>query len=306
MKYTESELTFIQGNLNMTDAEIAKGIGRTEKAIRTQRRRMSCLKVKHLNPAKWTQAEIDNYIELWGKHTGDQLAKIYEVTRRAICHVNNRLGLKKGTDWKSYIHRVTYKHTLNPRARRKDAREIGSIAIRKNGTFIKKEKGWQGLHIYNWIKAGNPKPRGSWLIFKDGNIHNCDVSNLELRLRKTPKVPKEPKERKPRSTKKQINEIQRLLKQQQKEAQKALRLAKKEERLREQERKRKAREEKENRIKIENEWHKARRAKEPKRIPTRVIDYSQLRAVRVDHKTIIYVRPDANVEKIIKQYSKAS
>jgi hypothetical protein len=297
MKYTESELTFIQGNLNLTDAEIAKGIGRTEKAVRTQRRRMSCLKVKHLNPAKWTQTEINNYIELWGKSTGDQLAQIYQVTRRAICHANNRLGLKKGTDWKSYIHRVTYKHTLNPRSKRKDAREVGSIAIRRNGTFIKKEKGWQGLHIYNWINSGNPKPRGSWLVFKDGNIHNCEVSNLELRIRKAPKVPKEPKERKPRSTKKQMNENQRLLRQQQKEAQ---------QRIREQERKRKAREEKENRMRIENEWHKARKAKEPKRIPTRVIDYSQLRAVKIDHKTTIYVRPDANVEKIIKQYSKAS
>lgn len=48
------------------------------------------------------------------------------------------------------------------------------------------------------------------------------------------------------------------------------------------------------------------RKREPVRYATRVINLNEQVAIRVNNKTIIYVRPGANVEEIMRKYSRSS
>lgn len=62
-------------------------------------------------------------------------------------------------------------------------RSVGSERVNRDGYRERKvaePKKWKMVHVLNWEAAHGPVPRGSVLIFKDGDKNNCDVSNLLL------------------------------------------------------------------------------------------------------------------------------
>jgi hypothetical protein len=318
--WTADQLKYISDNMNLTDKELSLNIGKTEKAIRTKRRRQGLRKAERvLCPSKWDQPEIDAYVSLWQVKTGKELAAHYGVTRRAICHINQKLSLKKGEAWKSEIAKISYQHQKNQRKKRKDAKSIGYITTRKNQkgliiTWILTESGWQQMHIYNWLQAGREIPKGYALYFKDRNPENHNLENIELKSRgdiarenkveyykKHPSkrskiIPREKKEYASKEEKEHQQQAKRLRKEQ-------LKLekikAKQEERRRILESKKQA--------KAELEWQRAsKRNKREKKLPNRPLNLASKIAVKIDHKTIVYVNPGTDIEMIRRQYLKAS
>ena len=60
---------------------------------------------------------------------------------------------------------------------------IGTERINTDGYYERKvadPNKWRGVHVLNWEQVHGPVPKGSCLIFKDGNRLNCDVDNLLL------------------------------------------------------------------------------------------------------------------------------
>lgn len=39
---------------------------------------------------------------------------------------------------------------------------------------------WRLLHLHNWEQVNGPIPEGHVITFKDGDPHNCDISNLRM------------------------------------------------------------------------------------------------------------------------------
>jgi hypothetical protein len=66
----------------------------------------------------------------------------------------------------------------------------GVISIRKDQTgiayqYIRLALGkWEPLHRIKWVKEHGAIPRGTCIVFKDGDSMNCDLDNLELITRK--------------------------------------------------------------------------------------------------------------------------
>lgn len=160
-----------------------------------------------------------------------------------------------------------------------------------------KERVWQQLHVYNWLKAGNEIPEGYILRFKDGNTLNAKLNNLQLmhrgeslklnRAARGTGVKDEAAARK--KARRQLPKIEREMIKRQRQAEKEKAKA---ERLKQ---------------KLEKEKAFAQKfLQEKKRFETKKIDLSKCIAVRINHKTVIYVKPGTDIEKIKKQFTKAA
>lgn len=63
---------------------------------------------------------------------------------------------------------------------------MGTISLRyhknddKHYRYIKTPEGWVLFHRHNWEKANGKIPPGHVLTFLDGDISNCDISNLKM------------------------------------------------------------------------------------------------------------------------------
>ena len=60
---------------------------------------------------------------------------------------------------------------------------VGSMRKQVDGYWyikVEEPKKWIALHQKNWIEVNGPIPEGKFLKFKDGNLNNCDASNLYL------------------------------------------------------------------------------------------------------------------------------
>lgn len=276
--------------------------------------------VNKLDLKNWTQNQLDKYLEQWKVCTNKQLSAIYGISERNVNYLNTRFNLKKSKEYKSEIYRLTYVNTVATRKKRKDAKSVGEIVTRKNANgknlaYILTDNGWQRLHVYNWQQAGNEIPTGYVLYFKDRNPENCEVDNLELRTRAdvanenrdgfysknpTKKFLKSltPPQRRQYYT--QTKEQKKIEREQRKEQKKL-------DRIKEQEAKRKERIEKSKRSNVEREWQAAsKRNRTVKRLADRPLDLSSKIAVKLDHRTTVYVKPGTDIEMIRKQYLKAS
>jgi hypothetical protein len=194
----------------------------------------------------------------------------------------------------------------------------GVVSIRNNKGILSKWirvecSKWQQLHHYNWLKAGKEIPKGNILIYKDGDPLNCELSNLECisrtanlnrnkqgttaaermtkrwRKKKDPEFAKElaeaerlkKKELKKAANKKRRIEtvkfekrIAKVLKQKQKiEAKKSIEL-----------------------IKVQKE------RQQEKRFEMKPVDLSNLEPLRIDHKTIVYLKPGQDKQAVIEKY----
>lgn len=60
---------------------------------------------------------------------------------------------------------------------------VGSVRKQVDGYWyikVEEPKKWVALHQKNWIEVNGHIPEGKFLKFKDGNLDNCDASNLYL------------------------------------------------------------------------------------------------------------------------------
>lgn len=159
-------------------------------------------------------------------------------------------------------------------------------------------KKWEHLHLYLWKKTGNEIPAHHVVRFKDGDTLNCVLQNLEL----TPKYKHLALNRDAFFEKNNHKFGPRQLK-----------------KVREKkvitEARNQARESKKIRRRIEREKpvspvNKGRELfLSPKRnervLATKKVDLSKCIAVKVDHRTTIYVRPGTDIEKIKSKYTRA-
>ena len=71
-----------------------------------------------------------------------------------------------------------------------NTKPVGTINVRLDSQnrpyqYIKiKDSHWELLQRYVWTKANGEIPRGSVVIFLDGNYLNCELSNLQVITRK--------------------------------------------------------------------------------------------------------------------------
>ena len=95
--FTEKEAEYIKNNLDKTDAELGKALGRTPIAINDYRVKYKLYKdVKTI----WTKEEIqyvkDNYLRKTDAEIGNDLGK----KLRAVKTLRNKLGLSKAQNIK--------------------------------------------------------------------------------------------------------------------------------------------------------------------------------------------------------------
>lgn len=60
---------------------------------------------------------------------------------------------------------------------------VGSIVVSSDGYCKIKTaepRTWEYLHRKNWEAAHGPIPKGKLVVFRDGNIRNYSIENLEL------------------------------------------------------------------------------------------------------------------------------
>ena len=70
----------------------------------------------------------------------------------------------------------------------KNKAPIGTVRVRHNFArnrhylYIKIDNagGWRELHRVVWEQENGPQPRGSNIVFKDGDYNNCHIDNLEM------------------------------------------------------------------------------------------------------------------------------
>lgn len=170
---------------------------------------------KHHKPRQYWSPEQEDIVR---KHYADTTPQRMEellnniFSSRQIGHKAKAMGIRKSqayremhgchetgrkrvgsTPWnKGTTYRAGGRSSLTrfkPGAIPKNIRPVGSTRINVYGYVeIKIAEGnfqWRLLHRENWKKHhGEYPPRGTALVFKDGNKQNCAIDNLELLTRK--------------------------------------------------------------------------------------------------------------------------
>jgi hypothetical protein len=193
--------------------------------------------------------------------------------------------------------------------------------------MIMTEQGWMYLHTYNWLQAGNIIPEGHVLKFIDDDFSNPELSNLKLTTRREimqdacALKPTKPKKEKPAKAPRPKGSFTKtaLMRQAQRERQ-VIRLQLRAQKADEnREEKRQARIEEKQRLErlrglarkqkeVESKWEAQSHSnrKREKVFKTKVVDYSKLQSVRIDHRTVIYAKPGQDINSIIQRYKKSA
>lgn len=149
---------------------------------------------------QWTAAEDATLTTLYAQVTAREIGEILGRTRASVKNRTQTLGLVKpgenqgswlkgGTPWnkgKSYTAGGRSAETqFKKGARPPNVHEVGHVRINSDGYLdIKVAPGkrqWVQLHRHNWKQHYGSYPHPDMAVaFKDGNKHNCDISNLEL------------------------------------------------------------------------------------------------------------------------------
>ncbi len=280
---------------------------------------------------KWSSAETLLLIENFDLYTRKELAEQLNVSEGSIKRKAYDLKLKKTTAALESIYKRPnagqFKKGSLPHNTLSD--NVISTRVDSSGRVLKYIRiglgKWVELHHYNWKQAGRPSATGKVLIFKDGDTLNCDLSNLELiskaenmerngprgevrkilqekivESRKSPVAKKTiAKEAKKRRAVRVISTRKGLTKKSRLAAQQAKKQAESKELLKAKvlqiELKRQARADKERKRILNDQEDK-------RKLPTRQIDYSQLIPLRIDHRTVVYIKPTQDPEKVMAKY----
>lgn len=192
---------------------IATLLGTTKHAVRNRARKLGLRKPSRF----WTSEERDAVLRLYASHSAAELAVIVGKPLGSIYDMAGRLGLRKSTDWIADRARERAREPNNPMHKTRFQpghktwnagmkglrfspatefkpgntphtwRPIGHTRQTKDGYLERKiadtgttRRDFAPLHHLIWRMHGGSIPRGYALTFRDGNIHNLDVNNLEL------------------------------------------------------------------------------------------------------------------------------
>lgn len=170
---------------------------------------------KHRNPRQyWTPEQEAIVREHYADSPSGQLEQLLGglFNTRQIGHKAKRMGIRKSQAYREMLgcsetgRRIAGSspwnkgtnftaggrsslHRFKTGSVPKNYRPVGSTRINVDGYVeIKIAEGklqWRALHWENWKQHyGEYPPKGSALIFKDGNKQNCAIDNLELLTRK--------------------------------------------------------------------------------------------------------------------------
>jgi len=170
---------------------------------------------KHTKPRQyWSSEQKEIVLENYADSTPQQMKSLLNGSfdARQIADKAKKMGIRKSPAYRE-LHGITdtgrrrigsepwnkgthYRaggrspiYRFKPGQIPPNRRPVGSTRITKDGYVeIKIEEGmfkWRMLHREIWKRHyGEYPPRGTALLFKDGNKQNCDISNLELLTRK--------------------------------------------------------------------------------------------------------------------------
>ena len=164
---------------------------------------------------------------------------------------------------------------------------------------------WQPLHVYNWLKAGNTLPQGHILRFKDGNTLNPAPGNLaaitraeHARMNRGAWLAGRPQ---PPEGQRPVRKP--AIKAAKEKEQKAVRkMAEKErKRMMQQLDKKRAEMQKAEKRRARERAFASRYMKQEKQ-PVPQADLTGKIAVRLNHKTIVYVKPGTDIAKLKEKY----
>lgn len=257
---------------------------------------------------RWTAKEEQFLKDNFQNYTCNELAEMLKVSVAAVKRKRTDLKISKSKEALKKIY-----GRPNPGQFKKGELPLNTLydkaittRIDKNGNAYKwirvSMKVWQPLHKYLWLQAGNTIPEGHIVVFKDKNTLNCVLQNLQLitrseHLKRNQQqfIDKYGTRRLPKS-KNQIAQKTRkvILKQKIKSLKVSVSKEKKviQQRINAQQR--------------ELQRIKKEQLQNQKKFQTNQIDYSQLQTVRIDRKTVIYIKPGQDPEQIKAKYLKQS
>ena len=156
-------------------------------------------------------------IELYPNHSSKYIAELLGVTISKVYNTAWGAKVKKSAEYMltpasgriiepSVANQFKPGHTPHNKGKQMDAeiyekvaptmfkkgnkpantKPVGTINVRADSSgrlyqYIKiKDSHWELLQRHVWTKANGEIPRGSVVIFLDGNYLNCDISNLQV------------------------------------------------------------------------------------------------------------------------------
>lgn len=170
------------------------------------------------NKRIWTDDRCKRLSELYSDYTNAELASMFGVSHRSVDVIAFKLGLRKSREFMDRHCKATrfVKGQIPANKGRKQSEwmppdkiekskktrfKIGSIPhntlplgteraskdgyikvkVQNHGKQCEK---WKFKQVLVWEKANGPVPPGHVVAFRDGNIYNYDLANLELRSRR--------------------------------------------------------------------------------------------------------------------------
>ena len=112
--------------------------------------------------------------------------KSNQATQFKPGHIPVNKGKKMAAEVYNAVAPTMFKKGIKPH----NTQPVGTIHNRADKTgrlyqYIKiKDSHWELLHRYVWTQANGEIPRGSVVIFLDGNYLNCELTNLKVITRR--------------------------------------------------------------------------------------------------------------------------
>ena len=154
----------------------------------------------------WTESEMDEFCLLFPVTHNKDLAVKFNCTPNVIKNIAYKNGLRKDKDfWHGYLKNTAHQHLpkfkkgctswckgtkgvmLNGAETRfvkgqrpHNYHPIGHLSHYRDFITIKTEQGYKPLHRLTWEQHNGKIPPFKYIVFKDGNKKNCDISNLEM------------------------------------------------------------------------------------------------------------------------------
>lgn len=214
-KWTPEKIDFIRCHLDLSDAELGEHFDSSKAAVKTIRAKYGISRGKHRAFSQDEETMIrelysDTNTAIIAEKLGRSISSIYGHAQlmgvkkskafiRSICilpgsnvgkayrfhkgHVPANKGKKMDPELKERIKHTFFQKGHIPPQTKYD----GCISIRKDKRtgipyqYIRIGKAnWEELNRHIWEKVHGPIPKGFNVVFKDGNVMNCIITNLEL------------------------------------------------------------------------------------------------------------------------------
>jgi len=213
--FRQEELNFISENFaSMTLKGLADALGRSVGGVKTWTLKLGLRRNVRFD---WTDNRIRVLTEMYPNNSAKKIAAVLETGDYVIYKKAERLGLKKSPEYLEKLNKEMgeqltrsgtqsrfqkgqkpwcYGKKIGTRGRAGETQckkgqmphnhlEVGEI--RKPGGYwkikIAEPNIWEFLHIHLWKKAHGEVPEGMCIVFKDKNVDNCTIENLDCLTR---------------------------------------------------------------------------------------------------------------------------